>query len=479
MTDLENPDNYKWKALLVVAIGTIMVAIDFGIANISFPVLTKIFHTDLATVMWVTLSYTLINVCLMLILGKISDLIGRKKIYVRGLAVFTLGMLFCSLAQGIGQLILFRAIQAIGSAMIITVGTAIIADAFPSKELGKGLGIIQASVSFGFIIGPVLGGLLLHWFDWRSIFYTRAPVCILVVFLAFFLLKKDTPATGKIQFDIKGTLASSSGLFFLIFGVSQISQVGLKSPLVIISVILGLMILGFFIFIETRAKDPIVDLTLFNNRIFSYSSLSLFFTFMAIPAYMLLMPFYLMEGIRLTPSDAGLLMAVTAVISAVISPITGTLSDRFGAVWFSILGAIFTLVAFILVCNFDLQTTAVFIIPVLVLLGISTGTFQTANNSTIMGVVPKNRIGTAAAIIATQRNVGMALGMAIAGTVYSTRRIFHQAELIDQGADMAQASSLSIALSFQNTILLSIGFLFLVILFSLFAGFSLRKKSKV
>lgn len=477
MTDLQNPDNYKWKALLVVAIGTVMVAIDFGIANISFPVLTKIFHTDLATVMWVTLAYSLVNVCLMLILGKISDLIGRNKIYVTGLAVFTLGMLFCSLAQGIGQLILFRVFQATGSAMIITVGTAIIAEAFPPKELGKGLGIIQASVSFGFIIGPVLGGLLLHWFNWRSIFYTRVPVCILVVILSYFLLKKDAPAKSDIQFDIKGTLASSSGLFFLVFGVSQISQVGLKSPLVIISVILGIMILGFFLFIETRAKDPIVDLSLFNSRVFSYSSLSLFFTFMAIPAYMLLMPFYLMEGIGLTPSDAGLLMAVTAVISAVISPISGTLSDRFGAVWFSILGAIFTLVAFILVCNFDLQTTAVFIIPVLVLLGISTGTFQTANNSTIMGAVPKNRIGTAAAIIATERNVGLVLGMAIAGTVYSTRKVFHQTELIDSGVDMAQASSLSIALSFQNTILISIGFLFLVILFSLFAGFSLRKKS--
>lgn len=475
--NIENQDSYKRNALTVVAFGSILGTMDFGIANISFPVLTKIFQTDLSIVMWVALSYSLINICLLLILGKISDLIGRKKVYVTGLSVFTLGMLLCSLAQGIGHLILFRAIQAIGSAMIISVGTAIIADALPPKELGKGMGVIQASVSFGFIIGPVLGGLLLHWFDWRSIFYTRVPICILAVFLASSLLKKDSPVTGKIRFDIKGTLTSSSGLFFLIFGVSQIRHVGLKSPLVIFSVIFGLIILGVFIFIETRAKDPIVDLTLFNSRIFSFSSLSLFFTSMAIPAYMLLMPFYLMKGLGLTPSDAGLLMAVTPVISAVISPISGTLSDRYGAVWFALLGAIFTFIAYIFIHNFSLQTTVLSIIPVLILTGISTGTFQTANNSTIMSVVPKTRIGIAAALIATKRNVGMSLGMAIAGTIYSTRMVINKTELINQGVEATRASLLSIPLSFQNAILISIVLLFFVIISSLLAGLSQRRLS--
>lgn len=463
-------NSYKWKALLIVALGSVMGTMDFGIANISFPVLTRVFKTDITTVMWVTLAYSLINICLMLFMGKISDIIGRKKIYVTGLAIFTIGMLLCSLSRGIGQLILYRSVQAIGSAMIIACGPAIIAEAFPPKELGKGLGIIQASVSFGFIIGPVLGGLLLSWLDWRSIFYIRVPVSLFVVLFSLLLLKGDSSAKGRIQFDYRGTIASSAGLFFLIFGVSQISQAGLGSPSVYIPVILGIAILGTFVFIETRAEDPIVDLTLFKIRIFSYSSLSLFFTFMAIPAYFLLMPFYLMEGLGLSPSNAGFLMAVTAVISAIISPFSGALSDKFGSVWFSLTGAVLTLAAYIFIHSFDLDTTVLTIVPVLVLLGISTGTFQTANNSTLMGAVPKNRLGTAAALIATKRNVGMSLGMAIAGTVYSSRKAFYLESFASQGMDHSQSSTLSVALAFQNTIFISLICLALVIIFSFLSG---------
>jgi len=378
--------------MLIVALGTIMVAMDFGIATMSFPVLTKVFQTDLARVMWVTLSYSLVNVCLMLLMGKISDIIGRKKVYIVGLAIFTIGMLLCAVAQSIGHLIFYRACQAVGASMIITSGPAIIAEAFPPKELGKGLGFIQASVSFGFIIGPVLGGLLLNWFDWRSIFYTRVPIILFVLVFSLYQLKKDSPLKKeKVQFDIKGTFTSSAGLFFIIFGVSQVSQVGIYSSLVHISVSLGILIFAVFIFLETRVKDPIVDLSLFKIRVFSYSILALFFTFVALPVYVLLMPFYLMDGIGLTPSEAGILLAVTSVLSAVSSPISGSLSDRYGAVWFAIIGAFFTLVSFSLIYRFNLDTTIFSIVPALALLGVSSGTFQTTNNSTLMGAVPKKR----------------------------------------------------------------------------------------
>ena len=458
---------YKWKALFTVALGTIMGAMDMSITNISFPILTKVFKAELATVMWVTLSFSLVCTSLMLIMGKISDLMGRKKIYTAGMAIFTLGLIACSFAQSLDQLILFRTFQAVGAAMTISCGTAIVTDAFPPEELGKGLGLFSVSVSLGFILGPILGGFLLNWLDWRSIFYIRAPVGIIALFMAFTLLKQDQSKTGKIKLDLMGTLTSSAGLFCLIFGVSQINKIGQKSPLVHMLMGLGLLILIIFIFVERRAQDPIVDLTLFKNRVFSCAIWALFLSFVASPAFILIMPFYLMQGIGLTPSETGLLLAVTSMAAIAAGPVSGWLSDRFGRAWFSTLGAGAIAVSFFFMRGFELQTQVTAIIPVLALMGSGIGMFHAPNNSTIMGAVARDRLGTASALIATQRNVGFSLGMTIAGTIFSARRIIHQAELSRQGIETAHVANLSIPFAFQDALLVSIFLQLLVVILSL------------
>jgi len=385
--------SYKIKALFAVALGTIMCSIDFSIANISFPILTRVFETELATVMWVSLAYSLVNICLLLVMGKISDLMGRNKIFVIGTAIFTLGLITVSLAQSIAQLILFRSFQAIGSAMIISCGPAIILDAYPAKERGKGLGLIGSSVALGFIIGPILGGFLLSWLDWRSIYYTRAPIGIIITLLSLVLLK------------------------------------------VHIMIGTGVLILIVFIWIEHRVEDPILDLSLFKNRVFSLSMLSLFLIFLSYPVHTLIMPFYLMKGLGLSPSETGFLLSVTAMTMVIVSPASGSLSDRFGPAPFAAIGVGSSLAAFLFISRFDLQTEIMVIILVSALLGFGFGMFGSPNNSTIMGAVPKERTGTTSALIATMRNAGMSLGMALAGTVYSTSMTFHKTELIRQGMD--------------------------------------------
>ncbi|MCD6298134.1 MAG: MFS transporter, partial [Deltaproteobacteria bacterium] len=150
-------DTYKWKALLTVALGTIMATMDASITNIAFPVLTKVFKADLTTVVWVTVAYVLVSTSSMLIIGKIGDLMGRKRIYALGMGIFTLGLLACSMAHTIGQLIFFRSLQAVGAAMTISTSTAIVTEAFPKNEVGKGIGFLGMSVSLGFIMGPILG----------------------------------------------------------------------------------------------------------------------------------------------------------------------------------------------------------------------------------------------------------------------------------------------------------------------------------
>lgn len=467
--------SYKWKALLTVAMGTMMATMDASITTIAFPELTRVFHTDLATVMWVAVAYILVSSSLMLVFGKISDFIGRTRIYTTGMAIFTLGMAACALAQSVDQIIIFRIIQAVGAAMSIACGTAIVTEAFPASETGKGLGLLSMSVSAGFILGPIIGGFLLEWLDWRSLFYTRAPIGIITFFMSLILLEKDKGRSEKMTLDVMGALTSSAGLFCLIFGMGQIKRHGATSPPVLIFLGCGIMILLLFVALERRATDPIIDLDLFKNRTFSFAMAGLLLFFLAVPPYILIMPFYLMEGINLSPLESGLLMAVVSMITMITSPISGALSDRFGPVWPSVFGAGATAAAFFCMLGFDLQTEITTIILILILLGLGVGAFQPPNNSTIMGAVERKRLGSASALIATERQVGISLGMAMAGAIFSTRQTLYQGVLRLEGWNEAQALRRSIPPAYQEVLLISV---FLALGAMVFALLSARKKSK-
>ena len=182
------------------------------------------------------------------------------------------------------------------------------------------------------------------------------------------------------------------------------------------------------------------------------------------------MPFYLMQGLALDPSEAGLLLAVTSMSAIVSGPISGWLSDRFGSARFAALGALLTTAAFAFMLDFDLYTPVTMIIPVLILLGLGVGTFQAPNNSVIMGAVPRERLGTASALIATQRQVGISLGLALAGTMFSARRLIHQEVLIREGLEKTYSATLSVSLAFHDVLLISIFLGILVVVLSLFSG---------
>ena len=449
-------DTYKWKALITVALGSMMATMDASITNIAFPVLTRVFQADLTTVVWVTVAYVLVSTSSMLIIGKIGDLMGRKRIYALGMGIFTLGLLACSVAQTVGQLIFFRALQAVGAAMTVSTSTAIVTEAFPKNEVGKGIGFLGMSVSVGFIIGPILGGFLLDWLDWRSIFWVRAPVGLGGFLLAFLLLKRDRTRKGGIKLDLMGTLTSSAGIFLFVFGVSQIRDYGLTSPRVHLIVGLGLVLLILFVLVERQARDPIVDLSLFKNRVFSSAMWALFLTFVGATPYILMMPFYLMQGRNMSPSQAGMLMAVTSMVAMVVGPLSGSLSDRFGPFRFSAIGAGAIGAAYGLMFTFEVETPLTVIVPVLIILGIGIGSFHPPNNSIIMGSVSRDHLGTASALIATQRQVGIAVGMAVTGTFFSARMVLHQSLLQLKGHTEASAVSLSVPSAFHDVLFLAV-----------------------
>jgi EmrB/QacA subfamily drug resistance transporter len=458
---------YKWKAMATVALGTMMGAMDASITNISFPILTRAFGVLVTTIVWVSLAYILASTCLMLILGRVGDLFGRKKIYIYGTLIFTLGLTLCALSQNVTQLILFRVLQAVGAAMVMACSAAIVTEAFPPNERGRGLGFLAVSVSAGLISGPVLGGFLLGWLPWRSIFYIRIPLGIFVLVMAALFLKKDKRREEKIKFDLWGTFFSSAGLACFMFAINQLNRYGLKSPMFSLLTGLGFLSLVLFVFVEKNALDPIVDLSLFYNRIFACSLGSLFLMFLTYSAYILLIPFYLIQGIGLTPTKAGVMMTVVSMIAIIVGPISGWLSDRFGQARFATLGAVITILSFWLIFGFDLNSRNIDIIPALALAGLGMGMFQSPNNSSTMGAVGVDRLGTASAMIATSRQVGISLGMALSGTIYSAQLINHKAELIKGGLYGPIVDRQAVSLSFSDAFLVSAILMSLVVVLSI------------
>ena len=446
----------QWKVLITIALGTIMGAMDFSMVNLAFPKLTQVFHTNIGAVVWVTLAYTLTNTSLLLIVGKFGDLLGRKRLYIVGEILFNCGILACAFSQSIAQLIWFRVFMGVGASMIFSAGPALLADALPPKNIGKGMGLLNASISAGFIIGPVVGGMLLNWIDWRSIFYVRLPFGVLATVMSVMFLKPDRSTLKSLQFDKVGMMLSVSGLFCLVFGVNQISRLGLTSWAVIGLVGLGLALLFAFVLTEQRATDPILDFSLFKNTLFRYSSLSLFVFFIAAPVFVLILPFLLIQGYGLNPSQSGLLLSVASVAGIVIGPISGTLSDRYGEILFASLGVAILILGYNILRVLDETTPILALVPLLFMLGGASGMYQTPNNSAIIRSVPKKYLGTASALISMLRGVGLAIGMALIGAVFAARQAIRLSQLENNADFVGDVTSQSVIFSAHDTILVGV-----------------------
>ena len=444
---------YKWWALLTVAIGTFMGTLDASIVNISFPRLTQVFETEPSVVMWVSVAYLLVSVGLMLTLGRIGDTYGRKRVYILGFTVFTIGLILCSLSQSIVQLILARVVQAIGSAMTVALSTAIVTAAFPNEERGKALGILGGVVSSGLLSGPVLGGLILDALDWRAIFYIRVPVGIIGIIMALILLKEQKDAETSLKFDLGGAATLFGGLSCLLLFFNFGGKLGFTSPLAIVLVASSVALLVLFIIFERRAPQPIVDLNLFRNWLFAAGNISLVIMFVAISANTFLMPFFLIDGLGHSASRTGLIFASISFTALIVGPVSGWLSDKIGSRILCTIGIALICLALFLLSRLGTESSEVDIILRLVIQGIGSGMFSSPNNSSIMGSIPRDKLSTGSAMIATVRQIGTSCGIAIAGTIFTSRQAFHAAQFSLENVSQATVQKLSLVAGFQDTLL--------------------------
>jgi len=461
---------YKWLALFTVSVGSFVATLDASIVTISFPSLTKAFAVETSVVLWVTVVYLLVSVSLMLTVGRLGDVLGRKKIYAMGFALFTVGLAFCSLSQSIVQLILSRMLQGVGAAMIISLGTAIVTAAFPTAERGKALGLLGAVVSAGLLTGPVLGGFLLDLLDWRAIFYTRIPISIIGTVMACRLLKEQTGRGKGFSFDWLGAVLLCAFLTSLILFFNLGGKWGYLSARAAALAGAVILLLVSFTFQERRAAEPTVDLDLFKDRVFACANISLGFMFFALGFYTFLMPFYLIDGLGYSAWHTGLTIAVVSVTTLVVAPVSGSLSDRIGTRLLCTAGISLICIALLLISRLDLQSSTADVVLRLVLFGIGSGLFQSPNNSSILGAAPRDRLGTASAMLATVRQVGISLGVAASGTLFAGYRASFAAKLAESSADPSMIGKLSLVSSFQDTLLIAFAICSIGIVTSLARG---------
>ena len=404
-------EHYKWWALSCTSLGMFMATVNSGTLIIALPELEQALGTTLLELVWVILAYLIAATVLVLTAGRLSDVFGRKRAYVVGFAVFTFASLGAGFATTGTQLILWRVLQGVGGAIIFANASAIVTDAFPRDQLGLAMGTNVMVAAVGLVIGPVLGGALVM-IDWQWVFWFNVPLGLAGCIWAALVLKEVVRPERPERLDILGTLVYVVGLTALVYGVSKGGLTGWFDPMVIGGIAVGLVLLPLFILIERRVVAPMLDLTLFEDRLYAAATAASFINGASRFALMFIFVFYFQGVQGDDPITAGIKLAPMAGGMLVASPLAGMWADRHGSRALSAWGMFISAVAIAgmttLVPATPYWESAVW----LTLVGIGSGMFNSPNTAAMMGTVAPHRRGIAAGVRMMLQNTGAILSIA-------------------------------------------------------------------
>jgi EmrB/QacA subfamily drug resistance transporter len=410
----------RWAVLAVVTVGTFMTTLDASIVNIGLPSIAQAFGTPLTgAVEWVIIGYLVVIAALLLSVGRLADLIGRTPIWLAGLTLFTIGSAICGAAPALAFLIGARAFQGVGSALILATGLAILSDTFAASERGRALGINAIALALGASAGPTLGGVITQHLDWRWIFYVNVPVGVAAVIASHRVLP---PAGQRVKghFDFVGAILLGLGIAALNLGLSFGQEWGWTSLRFLGTLLIAIGALLGAVLYERRAPTPLLDLSLFRNRVFSSSLVSLVLSMLSLFAIGFLLPFYFEELRGFSTERAGLLLTPFSLTLAVVGPIAGSMADRFGSRWLAPLGLAIMTLGLVQLARLEPNSSIGEIVVPLVVSGLGQGLFLSPNSNALLGATPRAEQGQASGILATGRIVGQSLSVALAGAVFAS-----------------------------------------------------------
>ena len=422
--------SYKWIALSNTTLGVLMASIDSSIVLISLPAIFNGIHInplapgETGYFLWLLLGYMVVTATLLVTFGRISDMFGRVRMYNLGFLIFAIASVLLWLTPGTGntgaiELIVFRLIQGVGSGFLFANSAAILTDAFPSNQRGLAMGINQIAAILGSVIGLILGGIL-SYFDWRLVFLVSVPVGIVGTIWAYLMLRETATIRTHQKLDWPGNITFALGLTLLLVGVTYgiepygSAPMGWGSPLVIGMLVGGAALLAIFVTIELHVEDPMFRLELFKIRAFAAGNMSSFLASIARGGLQFMLIIWL-QGIWLplhgydyavAPLWAGIYLLPLLAGFVLMGPMSGWLSDRFGARFFSTVGMLIQAVGFVLLTILPANFSYIWFALILFMLGVGQGMFSAPNTSSVMNSLPPDQRGAGSGMRATFQNAG-------------------------------------------------------------------------
>jgi EmrB/QacA subfamily drug resistance transporter len=425
-----NPNN-RWWVLTAIGIGTFMSALDGSVVNTIQPFVRAALHSEVDKIEWVITVYLLVVSGLLLGMGRWGDMRGHKPVYLTGFVVFLVASALCGLSPTAELLIAARVLQAIGAAMLFASGPAIITQNFPPEMRGTALGVQLTMTYLGLTLGPLFGGWLAQHHGWASVFYINIPVGLPALYISLRFIPADRPPERHKRFDLVGAALFLVGLVMLLVALNKAHEWGWLSPTTLGLIALSIAILVFFYWIEGRIQDPMLDLGLIRNRLFSFAAVSAVLCYVGLYSTLFLLPYYLVEGRGLTLTKTGWILATQPAAMALIAFFSGALSDKLGTRIPTTIGMAVLSIGLFLLSRLQPDTPISYVITGLVLAGLGTGMFVSPNNSAMLGVAPRERRGIASGIMATARNIGMVLGVGMAGAIFTSVLAHHSGSHLD------------------------------------------------
>lgn len=399
------------SAVLAVVMVTSFLAPFMGSSiNLAIPAIGTEYSGSATVLSWVVAGYLLASAAFLLPFGRLADIVGRKKIYVAGIMLFSLFALLSGLAWSIESMIFFRVCQGAASSMIFSTGMAILTSVYPSDKRGQAMGLTAAATYIGLSLGPVLGGFMNHNFGWRSIFYFTAFIGLVAALLAAWRLKGEWAGAKGEKFDFAGSLFCIGSLVAVLYGFSELSQSQWGKYILG----LGLVLMVVFVYFESRQQYPVFHVGLFrDNKTFAFSNLAAMINYSATFAVAFVLSLYLQVVLEYDSQQAGLILLSQPLIMAVFSPVAGALSDRVEPAVVASWGMVLSTLGLFLFSFLAKDTSLWLIIANLVLVGLGFALFAAPNNNAIMGAVEKQFYGIAAASLAAMRLIGQSISIAI------------------------------------------------------------------
>ena len=410
-------ENRKWWTLGAVAFGLFMIMLDNTVVNVALPSIQRDLHISVEELEWIVNGYALTFAVLMLTGGKLADLLGRRLIFVAGLAIFTASSLACGLADSAAMLIGARVVQGVGAALMNPATLSIITATFPPRQRGMAIGIWAGVSAMALAIGPLVGGILAEKISWGWIFFINVPVGILGIVVARLVITESRDTSQEQRLDLPGLAASAVGLFALTYALIEANNYGWTSARILSLFAVAVAGLAVFVLLETRQRVPMLDVSLFKNPTFAGANLVMLMIALAMFGVFFYVSIFMQNVMGYSAIQAGASFLPMTLLITIVAPIAGKRSDAVGSRWLMAAGMTLLGLSLVVFSRLDPGDGFWNLFPGLVLGGIGMGLSMTPTTAAVMGSVQVDKAGVGSAVLNSMRQVGGSLGIALMGAI--------------------------------------------------------------